>query len=77
MQKIQDGRHLVQNEVSLPDMLKEKLLLYIQANCMPNFPENKQMNNFEPRFFNTTSFKKMGKKLFYEIFFFRGRVWGV
>ena len=46
MQKIQDGRHLVQNIVSLPDTLKEKLLLYIQANCMPNFPENKQMNNF-------------------------------
>ena len=46
MQKIQDGRHLVQNIVSLPDMLKEKLLLCIQANCMPNFPENKQMNNF-------------------------------
>ena len=77
MQKIQDGRHLVQNIVSLPDMLKEKLLLYIQANCMPNFPENKQMNNFIPRFFNTTSFKKMGKKFFFEIFFFRGRVWGL
>ena len=43
--KIQDGRHLVQNEVSLQDKLKEKLLLWIQANCMPDFPENKQMNN--------------------------------
>ena len=46
MQKIQDGRHLVQNEVSLQDMLKKKLLLKIQANCMPNWPENKQMTNF-------------------------------
>ena len=25
--KIQDGRHVLQNEVSLQDMLKEKLLL--------------------------------------------------
>ena len=33
MQKIQDGRHWVQNEVSLQDMLKKKLLLKIQANC--------------------------------------------
>ena len=59
MQKIQDGRHLVQNIVSLPDMLKEKLLLYIQANCMPNFPENKQMNNF----LHPLYLRKKGKKI--------------
>ena len=46
MANIQDGRHLVQNEVSLRDMLKEQLLLQIQANWMPSFPENKQMNYF-------------------------------
>ena len=43
---IQDGRHLVRNEVSLQDMLKKKLLLQIQANCMPKLAENKQMTNF-------------------------------
>ena len=45
MQKIQDGCHLLQNKVSLQDMLKEKLLLQIQANGMPNLPEYKQMTN--------------------------------
>ena len=63
MQKIQDGRHLVQNEVSLQDMLKKKLLLKIQANCMPNLPENKQMTNF--------------LHIFFQFFFSRGRVWGL
>ena len=67
MQKIQGERHLVQNIVSLPDMLKEKLLLYIQANCMPNFPENKQMNNFLHIFFQHPLYlRKKGKKIFFQ-----------
>ena len=74
--KIQDRRHVVQNEVSLKDMLKEKLF---QANCMPNFPENKQMYNFLHIFFQHPIYlKTMGKKIFFSIFFFSGaRVWGL
>ena len=68
--QIQDGRHVVQNEVSLQDMLKEKLF---QANCTPNFPENKQMNNFLHIFFQHPLYlKTMGKKSFFQFFFFRG-----
>ena len=68
--KIQDRRHVVQNEVSLKDMLKEKLF---QANCMPNFPENKQMNNFLHIFFQQPLYlKTMGKKISFSIFFFQG-----
>ena len=51
MQKIQDGRHLVQNKVSLQGMLKMNLLLSFQANCKPNFLEKKQIHNFLHIFF--------------------------
>ena len=66
MQKIQDGRHLVQNKVSLQEMLKMNLLLYFQANCKPNFPEKKQIHNFLHIFFNMYSYKKKGKKIFFK-----------
>ena len=70
MQKIQEGRHVLQNEVSLQEMLKEKLF---QANCMPNFPENKQMNNFLHIFFQHPLYlRKKGKNFFFHFFFFRG-----
>ena len=55
MQKIQDGRHLVQNKVSLQGMLKMNLLLSFQANCKPNFLEKKQIHNFLHIFFNIYS----------------------
>ena len=40
---------------------------------MPNFPENKQMNNFLHIFFQHPLYlKKKGKNFFFQIFFFRG-----
>ena len=63
--KIQDGRHLVQNKVSLEDILKMNLLLYFQANCNPNFPEKKQIYNFLDMFFQRLlKVKKIEKKFF-------------
>ena len=45
---------------------------------MPNFPENKQMNNFLHIFFQHPLYlKKMGKKFFFQFFFSGARVWGL
>ena len=70
MQKIQDGRHVVQNKVSWHDILKMNLLLYFQANCKANFPEKKQICIFLEIFFQRVlKVKKIEKNFFSQKFF--------
>ena len=76
--KIQDGRHLAHNKVSLQEMLKMNLLLYFQANCKPNFPEKKQIFNFLDIFFQRLlKVKKIEKKNFFQKNFLGGEGVGV
>ena len=55
MQKIQDGRHLVQNKVSLQGMLKNESVALFPGQLQANFPEKKQIHNFLHIFFLTST----------------------